>query len=484
MHDIVRPIAAITIFSLLGYGGWLLDNSRAQSRTALTGYFQSRPTQVASRTAGRVSDILVSEGAQVQPGQSLLHLEAEINVDTAKAAQAQAEQAKAAYLDVLAGPRTEDINKQEAAVAEMAASLARLQHGPLPEEISAAAGKARQADAAYRKALEGSRPQEIAQSRAAERAAHAHLEAVLRGPTQDERDEAKARWDSAFAQARLAESDAQRYENLFRRDAVSKQQFDQAITARDRAEAGATEAKRAYDRTVEGTPAEEREEARQAYLEAHARLNLAVAGSRREDVDAARAARDTASANLALIRRGTRTEDIAAARARLAQARAALAALRAGNRPQQIASTRAAADAAEAQAKASTKTASERTVTSPVAATIDRILVAQGDLLTVGQPIISETRPEDLFLRVYVPETDLARSRVGAIAPCRVDGIAGTIDLKVVSVSSQGEFTPANLQSPDERGKQVFAVRLQPAANDTRLKPGMFAQVRPVGEWR
>ena len=484
MRNILPAAAAIAAISLLGYGGWRLDSSRAQSRSALTGYFESQPTQVASRASGRVSDILVGEGAAVRAGQPVLRLEAEIGVDAARAAQEQARQAEAAYRDVLAGPRAEDIRKQEAVVAEMAAGAARLRHGPLPEEIAQAADRTRQAEAAYRKALAGLRPEEIAEARAAERAAHARLEAVLRGPTQEERDEAKARWVSAAAQASLAEADAQRYENLYRRDAVSRQQRDQAVTARDRAVASRTEAEKAYERTVEGTPAAEREEARQTYAGSQARLKLAQAGSRPEDVEAARADRDAAAANLALVRRGSRSEDIDAAEARLAQARAALAALRAGNRPQQIAAARAAAAAAEAQARASALTAAERTVTSPVAATVERVLVARGDLLTAGQPVISETRPGDLFLRVYVPETELGKARVGALAPCRVDGISAPIDLRVVSISSQGEFTPANLQSPDERGKQVFGVKLAPAAQDSRLKPGMFAQVRPVGEWK
>jgi hypothetical protein len=53
----------------------------------------------------------------------------------------------------------------------------------------------------------------------------------------------------------------------------------------------------------------------------------------------------------------------------------------------------------------------------------------------------------------------------------------------VDSVSTQGEFTPANLQTPDDRGKQVFGVRLRLATPDLRVKAGMAATVKQIGGW-
>jgi HlyD family secretion protein len=89
--------------------------------------------------------------------------------------------------------------------------------------------------------------------------------------------------------------------------------------------------------------------------------------------------------------------------------------------------------------------------------------------------------PNDIWIRVYVPESRLAEVRPGSGATLRVDGVPGTLDAVVESVSQRGEFTPANLQTPDERGKQVFGVRLRLRRPDSRIKAGMYATVTSLG---
>lgn len=481
MHTAVRVGAAIAALTLLTAGGWYIDRQRDRRRSELSGYFEVQPTQIASRAPGRVTSILVREGDHVNPGQPLIVLEASVSRDQTQALEQQAEQARATYRDLRTGPRPEEIARQRQAVQEQQANLQRLLNGPLPEEIEASEAQLRETDASYEKALAGSRPQEIAEARAEAATAKAQLAAVLRGPTQEERAQAKARLDAAAAQARLAGADADRFQNLYRREAVTKQQLDQALAARDQSAAKQDELQQAYQRAIEGNPAEERRAATESYRQAQARLALVEAGSRREDITAARAARDKAMEDLRLVRRGARVEDIAAARARLAQAREQLAVMLAGSRPQQVAAAHAAMLAADAQARSAESASSERVVRATEPGTVDRVLVAPGDLLPSGAPVISETRPGDLFMRVYVPENDLSRVSVGDSASVLVDGIGTPLMMRVESISSQGEFTPANLQSPDERGGQVFGVRLRPAHPDPRLKSGMFALVQRLG---
>ena len=43
---------------------------------------------------------------------------------------------------------------------------------------------------------------------------------------------------------------------------------------------------------------------------------------------------------------------------------------------------------------------------------------------------------------------------------------------------------PANLQTPSDRGKQVFAVRLRLKRPDARVKAGMYTTVKQIGKWR
>jgi multidrug resistance efflux pump len=339
--------------------------------------------------------------------------------------------------------------------------------------------------------------------------ARAKLAAAERGPTAEERAQAKARLDSAVAQERLARADAERYAMLFQDKAVSRQAYEQAQTAARQAEARRKELEEAYQRTEAGTPKEELEQARQAHLQAKAALDLVRAGSRAEDVQAARAARDQQQQALEQLLRGTRAEDlragearleqqeqalrtlrsgsrveeVAAAEAHLAQAQATLAALQAGSRKEQIAQARAAAAAAQATARGSQASLAERVVRAPHAAVVQSIPVATGDLVNAGSVLARLDNPDDLWLRVYVPESELAKVTVNGEATLQIDGIPEPVTAYVESIATRGEFTPANLQTPEERGKQVFAVRLRLRKPDARIKAGMYTTVKRVGSW-
>jgi hypothetical protein len=60
----------------------------------------------------------------------------------------------------------------------------------------------------------------------------------------------------------------------------------------------------------------------------------------------------------------------------------------------------------------------------------------------------------------------------------RVDGIADERFLsRVTFISRQGEFTPRNIQTPEERSKQVFRVKLTLEEGLERLRVGMAADV-------
>jgi multidrug resistance efflux pump len=272
-------------------------------------------------------------------------------------------------------------------------------------------------------------------------------------------------------------------DRLYRQEAVTKQQWDRAQADREQAQAQRREAEEAWKRAEEGTRSEQKEQARQAYQQARAALDLVQAGTRREDIQAAAAELSEAHQNLELLERGTRPEDIQAGKARLAQAQAALAALEAGSRREQIAQARAAAQAAQASARSVQISLAERIVRAPRDGVVERIPVAVGDLVNAGMTVVRLANPGDLWIRVYVPEADLAKVRVGDDAALRVDGVTGTLAGTVESIATQGEFTPANLQTPDERGKQVFGVRLRLKQRDPRVKEGMYGTVTRLGQW-
>src|SRR5687768_3709316 len=477
-HPNPRILIPIVLISGLAIGGWYVEKQRSERRSALSGFFESQPAELASRVGGRVARILVHEGDSVRKGQELVILEANSAAAETDARRAVARQAEARVQELESGSRREEIRRQEAAVAEARAALDRVVNGPRAEEIAAARERVRQVEALHRKATAGPRPQEIEQARAAEREARARLAQAQRGPTPEERNQARARVAQVVAELDLAQKDLRRYQTLFDEGAVSRQRLDQANAAVEALIARRSEAEQALRRLELGTPREELDQARAAQRRAEAALKLLLAGSRKEDIEAAAAETRAARQNLKMLLNGSRPEDVRAARARVDQAQAALALLRAGTRAEQIAQAKAAAEGAQAQLRASSETIEERAIRAPQDGVVERLLVAAGDLVAAGMPVARMADPSDIWIRTYIPESILAHVPVGGTAELQVDGIRGTVPAIVESIATRGEFTPANLQTPSERGKQVFAVRLRLKSPDPRIKAGMYATVR------
>jgi HlyD family secretion protein len=478
-----RIIGIVVVASVLGIGGYLIDRTRDAKQSLLSGYFESQPTQAASRLEGRVVQILVKEGDAVKAGQPLVRLETNSYAATFGANKMAAEQAKQQYVVTAKGNRPEDIAKQEAAVREAQADLDKLVNGPLPEEIKASRAKLREAQAQYKKMLAGSRPEEIASARAAANVALEKYRQSLRGLTPEEVAELKARYDAAAADEVLQKKQVVRQQVLYDQGAIAKKDLDTTVAAYKEAVAHTQDAKEAYDRAVEGTPKEELAQAREGYRQAQAQLDLTVHGNRKEDIEAARQEMESADQNLKLLLRGSRQEDLRAAQARLDQAKQVLLELQLGNRPEDVAKAKAAAHQAEFQAKSIAETLKEKVVYADRDAQVDRVLVADGDLVAVGAPVIQLGYPDDIWLRVYVPENQLPKVKVGDSADLAVDGVPDVVKGVVESIATSGEFTPVNLQSPEERGNQVFAVRIRLAQPDRRVKAGMYTTVKKVGLW-
>jgi len=464
-------------------GGWYIDAQRAKARSVLSGYFESEPSQLASRVQGRVATILVVEGQQVRAGDPLVILSVTPEELSAQSQQAKAEQARQQLTEARNGPTAQLIAEHQAAVAERTAELAKLRNGPLPQEIAQSAAALRAAQANQRKVDNGPRPQEISQAKDAALASKAKLDELLAGNRPEDIAQAKARLDSAVVDEDKAAADDKRYDALYAQDAVTRQDRDHYDAALAIAQANEREMAQAYRSMVNGPRPEDIAQAWETYQQQEAALNLLLAGSRTEDKQAAAAQVAQAQQALDLLLRGTRPEDIAAGIASLAQAQAVLNQDLVGVRKEEIAADAAAAKSAALTAKSAQSTVADRTVRAPRDGVVERVLVAVGDLVNVDAPIIRFSDPSDIWLRVFVPEGHLSQTLVGADATIHVDGISSPLDGVVESVATQGEFTPVNLQTPEERGMQVFSVRVRLKTPDRHVQPGMYATVTRIGRW-
>jgi multidrug resistance efflux pump len=83
-------------------------------------------------------------------------------------------------------------------------------------------------------------------------------------------------------------------------------------------------------------------------------------------------------------------------------------------------------------------------------------------------------------VRIYVPETEISRVRVGDKAEVTVDS-AGTgrktFSGVVEQINQQAEFLPRNVQTAEERVHQVFGVKVRIDDPSRHVLPGMAADV-------
>ena len=121
----------------------------------------------------------------------------------------------------------------------------------------------------------------------------------------------------------------------------------------------------------------------------------------------------------------------------------------------------------------------ELVIRAPRAARVESLALRPGDILAPNAPAARLLEPAELFVRIYVPETQIGRIHPGLELPIFVDSFPGrAFRGRVESVASEGEFTPRNLQTADERADQVFASRVRIEDGADILRAGMAAFVR------
>jgi len=101
-----------------------------------------------------------------------------------------------------------------------------------------------------------------------------------------------------------------------------------------------------------------------------------------------------------------------------------------------------------------------------------------GDILAPNAPAGTLLEDDQLYVRIYVPETQIGRIKVGQEVPISVDSFDRTFKAKVEHINQRGEYSPRNLQTADERADQVFAVRVALIEGKDQLRAGMAATMR------
>ncbi len=174
---------------------------------------------------------------------------------------------------------------------------------------------------------------------------------------------------------------------------------------------------------------------------------------------------------------GTRPEEIAAAKAQLDEAQQAWLLEQNGYRAEDVAQTKAALESAQAALRAMDEQIGELTITAPLDAVVEAVDLRPGDMVTANAPVLSLTDISRLWVRVYVPENHLDL-KLDEKVWVTIDSYPGRrFGGHISFIARQGEFTPSNVQTPEERSKQVFRVRVTLDEGLEELRAGMSADV-------
>jgi HlyD family secretion protein len=259
--------------------------------------------------------------------------------------------------------------------------------------------------------------------------AEAMLQALLAGSRQQQIQEAKAAVEQARAQLLQTQQDWERAQVLYKNDDISTAQRDQ-YKAR---------------------------------------------------FDAAAAALRQAEERSALVVEGPRKEEIEAARARVAQARAGMrvteaARLDVKRLEQELRTRRADVERARAQVAYIDSQIRDAVATSPVNGVVLVKSAEVGEVLGMGATVVAVGDLDKPWLRGYINEPDLGRVKLGSKARLTTDSYPGRVYWgRVTFIASEAEFTPKQIQTPEERVKLVYRIKIEVENPNQELKLNMPA---------
>jgi multidrug resistance efflux pump len=279
------------------------------------------------------------------------------------------------------------------------------------------------------KAENGPRVEEKQMAQDTMKSAWAVYQRLKNGFREEEKRQATADLDTAKAELVRSRKDLERIERLFQMNSASQSDVEAATAARDKA----------IGQVASAT----------------AKNQMYQAGSRKEDISQAYADWKKAKANHEMTMKGTRPEEIAMARARVAEAQAKL-------------------QAVETNIK-------EAVVIVPKElgeAKVEVLAVRPGDLVQPNQPIIRVLRIKDMWVKIFVPETQLGLIGDGKKVTVTIDTDPHRrFQGVVIQKGTIAEFTPRNVQSVDERRYQMFPIKIRVENAQGVFSAGMAAEV-------
>jgi len=178
-----------------------------------------------------------------------------------------------------------------------------------------------------------------------------------------------------------------------------------------------------------------------------------------------------------------------AARESLEAARQTLELVKLGPRQEDIAAAEAREKAMQAAVVQARKALADTRLIAPVNGVIRDRIMEPGDMAFPSTPVLTLAQTDPLWIRVYIPETDLGKVVPGMRTVISTDSFPGKQYKGWIGyISPTAEFTPKNVETETLRTRLVYQARVFVCNPENELRLGMPATVsmdleqsRPAG---
>ncbi len=202
----------------------------------------------------------------------------------------------------------------------------------------------------------------------------------------------------------------------------------------------------------------------------------------RSHFDTSAAALRQAEEKLALVVEGPRKEQVEGARAQVAQARANVQLTEASRlelkrMEQELQTRRAQVEQARAQVAVVDAQLADAVAIAPANGVVLVKSAEIGEVLAPGTTFVTLGEMDRPWLRAYVGEQDLGRVKLGSKVKVTTDSYPGKVYWgKITFIASEAEFTPKQIQTPEERVKLVYRIKVEVDNPGHELKLNMPAE--------
>ena len=186
-----------------------------------------------------------------------------------------------------------------------------------------------------------------------------------------------------------------------------------------------------------------------------------------------------AEQHLAIVQEGPRREQVDAARAQVDRAQAALRLSEANwielkRRQQEVEFKQAEIRKAKAQLAVINSQLLDTEATSPIDGIVLSKAADLGEILSAGTTVLTIGDTDRPWVRGYIGEPDLGRVKIGSRVRITTDSFPGKAYIGRISfIASKAEFTPKHIQTPEERVKLVYRIKIDVDNPEHELKLNM-----------